>query len=51
MISVGTNLIVIDNSGAKKVKCVKILGGSLKKYGFVGDTIVVSVQTVNPLKK
>jgi large subunit ribosomal protein L14 len=51
MISVGTILKVIDNSGAKKVRCLKILGGSFKKYGIVGNIAVVSVQTVNPLKK
>jgi len=51
MISCGTSLLVIDNSGAKKVKCLKILGGSYKKYGFVGNLIVVSLQRINPLKK
>ena len=51
MISIGTELIVIDNSGAKKVICLKILGGSYKRYGFVGNLLVVSVKNVNPLKK
>ena len=51
MISVGTTLTVIDNSGARKVKCLKILGGSNIKYGYVGSEIIVSVQTINPLKK
>jgi len=51
MISCGTSLFVIDNSGAKKVKCLKILGGSYKQYGFVGNLIVVSLQRINPLKK
>jgi len=51
MISCGTNLTVIDNSGAKKVKCLKILEGSYKRYGFVGNLIVVSLQRINPLKK
>jgi len=51
MISIGTELTVIDNSGAKKVKCLKILGGSFKRYGFVGNVAVISVQLINPLKK
>jgi large subunit ribosomal protein L14 len=51
MIAVGTELRVIDNSGAKKVKCIKILGGSFKKYGFVGSLLVISVKKINPLKK
>ena len=51
MISVGTILNVIDNSGAKKVKCLKILGGTNRKIGIVGNFIIVSVQTINPLKK
>ncbi len=51
MISVGTTLSVIDNSGARKVKCLKILGGSNRKIGNVGNFIIVSVQTINPLKK
>jgi large subunit ribosomal protein L14 len=51
MILVGTVLNVIDNSGAKKVKCIKILGGFNKKIGIVGNFIIVSVQTINPLKK
>ena len=51
MVFVGTVLKVIDNSGAKKVKCLKILGSSRRKYGFVGNPMIVSVQTINPLKK
>jgi len=51
MISIGTVLQIIDNSGARKVKCLKILGGSFKKYGLVGNIMVVSVQSINPLKK
>jgi len=51
MITSGTELYIIDNSGAKKVKCLKILGGSYKKYGYVGNKIVVSVKLINPLKK
>ena len=51
MISVGTRLKSIDNSGAKSVECLKILGGKGHKDGFVGDIVIVSVKTVNPLKK
>ena len=51
MIAVGSKLRSIDNSGARIVECVKILGGKNKKNGKVGDTIIVSVKTINPLKK
>lgn len=51
MISVGTVLNVIDNSGAKKVKCLKLLGGSFIQYGFVGYIAVISIKEINPLKK
>ncbi len=43
MIQVETNLKVADNSGAKKVRCIKVLGGSKRRYASVGDVIVVSV--------
>ncbi|MEJ2103504.1 MAG: 50S ribosomal protein L14 [Ignavibacteriaceae bacterium] len=48
MIQEETNLIVADNSGAKKVKCIRVLGGSRRRYATVGDTIVVSVKTAMP---
>ena len=48
MIQEETNLIVADNSGAKKVQCIRVLGGSDRKYATVGDTIVVSVKTAIP---
>jgi len=51
MISCGTNLTVIDNSGAKKVKCLKVLGSSSTQYGFIGSVVVVSIQRINPVKK
>jgi large subunit ribosomal protein L14 len=45
-------LKVSDNSGAKEVKCIKVLGGFKKKYASVGNTIIVSVQKLrNKLKK
>jgi len=48
MIQEETNLIVADNSGAKKVRCIGVLGGSGRRYATVGDTIVVSVKTAMP---
>lgn len=51
MIQVETNLKVADNSGAKRVQCIKVLGGSRKKTGSVGDTIVVAIKECLPRKK
>lgn len=48
MIQEETNLIVADNSGAKKVRCIRVLGGSGRRYASVGDTIVVTVKTAMP---
>jgi len=48
MIQMQTNLDVADNSGARRVQCIKVLGGSKRKYAFVGDTIVVSVKEAIP---
>ena len=48
MIQMETNLDVADNSGAKQVKCVKVLGGSRKRVAGLGDVIVVSVQKAIP---
>jgi large subunit ribosomal protein L14 len=48
MIQEYTNLNVADNTGAKKVRCIRILGGSKRKYGYVGDVIVVSVRSAIP---
>jgi len=48
MIQQETNLVVADNSGAKKVKCIKVLGGTRRRYATVGDVIVVSVKTAIP---
>jgi len=44
MIQTTTVLDVADNSGAKKVACIKVLGGSKKRYATIGDVIVVSVK-------
>jgi large subunit ribosomal protein L14 len=43
-----SNLEVADNSGAKKVQCIKVLGGAKRKYASVGDVIVVSVKEAIP---
>jgi large subunit ribosomal protein L14 len=48
MIQMETTLDVADNSGAKRVQCIKVLGGSKRKYATVGDTIVVSVRDAIP---
>ena len=48
MIQMQTNLDVADNSGARRVMCIKVLGGSKRKYAHVGDTIVVSVKEAIP---
>ena len=44
MIQMQTNLDVADNSGARRVQCIKVLGGSKRRYASVGDVIVVSVK-------
>ena len=48
MIQVQTILEVADNSGARKVMCIKVLGGSKRRYAVLGDTIVVSVKESLP---
>ncbi len=48
MIQEETNLVVADNSGAKKVRCIRVLGGSNRRYASLGDVIVVSVKTAIP---
>lgn len=51
MIQMQSVLNVADNSGAKKVFCIKVLGGSKRKYASVGDIIVVSVREAMPNSK
>ncbi len=48
MIQMQTNLDVADNSGARRVQCIKVLGGSKRKTASVGDIIVVSVKEAIP---
>ena len=48
MIQMQSNLEVADNSGARKIQCIKVLGGSKRRYASVGDSIVVSVKEAIP---
>ena len=48
MIQVQTELFVADNTGAKKIECIKVLGGSKRRYASIGDTIVVTVKDAMP---
>lgn len=48
MIQQETQLKVADNTGAKRVKCIKVLKGSRRRYAYVGDVIVCSVQEADP---
>ena len=48
MIQEETNLVVADNSGAKSVRCIRVLGGSDRRYAGVGDIIVVTVKSAIP---
>jgi large subunit ribosomal protein L14 len=48
MIQMSTNLDVADNSGARRVECIKVLGGSKRKTASVGDVIVVSIKDAIP---
>ena len=51
MIQMQSNLDVADNSGAKRVQCIKVLGGSKRRTASVGDVIVVSVKEAQPRAK
>ncbi|HIC29199.1 MAG TPA: 50S ribosomal protein L14 [Rhodospirillales bacterium] len=48
MIQVETNLEVADNSGARRIQCIKVLGGSKRRYASVGDVIVVTIKEAIP---
>jgi len=50
MIQAGTNLNIADNSGAKLVRCFKVLGGSKRRYASIGDVVIVSVKAAEPRK-
>lgn len=51
MVQSGSLLNVVDNSGAKKVACIKVLGGYKKRYGRLGDLLVVSVKSMRKRKQ
>ena len=51
MIQVQTELYVADNTGAKKIECIKVLGGSKRRYASIGDVIVVAVKEAIPKGK
>ena len=48
MIQTQTRLRVADNSGAREVMCIRVMGGSARKYGSVGDVIIASVKQAQP---
>jgi large subunit ribosomal protein L14 len=48
MIQQGSKLIVADNSGAKLIKCIKVLGGTRRRYAYIGDVITASVKVSEP---
>lgn len=51
MIQMQTNLEVADNSGARRLQCIKVLGGSKRRYAGVGDIVKVTVKEANPRGK
>lgn len=51
MIQMRTILNIADNSGAKRVSCIKVLGGSKRRYAGIGDVIVVSIKEAIPTAK
>ena len=48
MIQVNTHLVVADNSGAREVMCIRVMGGSRRQYGGVGDIIIAAVKSAIP---
>ena len=51
MIQVQTNLKVADNTGAKEIQCIKVLGGSRRRYAQIGDIIVAAVKKAEPRRE
>ena len=51
MIQMQSNLFVADNSGARRIQCIKVLGGSKRRYASIGDTIVVTIKEAMPKGK
>lgn len=48
MIQLRTNLVIADNSGARKGQCIKILGGSGRRYASIGDIVVITIKEATP---
>ncbi len=51
MIQVQTEMEVADNTGAKRIECIKVLGGSKRRYASIGDIVVVSIKDAMPKGK
>ena len=51
MIQVQTEMLVADNTGAKRIECIKVLGGSKRRYASIGDLIVIAVKEAIPKGK
>ena len=51
MIQMQSNLFVADNSGARRIQCIKVLGGSKRRFASIGDVIVVSIKDAIPRAK
>jgi len=51
MIQTQSILTIVDNSGAKNVRCIKILGGFQRRYAYIGDTVVVAIQKIKSKSK
>ena len=51
MIQMQSNLFVADNSGARRVQCIKVLGGSKRRFASIGDIIVISIKDAIPRAK
>ena len=51
MIQMQSSLFVADNSGARKIQCIKVLGGSKRRFASIGDIIVVSIKDAIPRAK
>jgi large subunit ribosomal protein L14 len=51
MMQVGTNVIITDNTGAKKGRVFKVLGGSKRRYAYIGDIVVLSIKSAEPRKQ
>ncbi|MEK7158066.1 MAG: 50S ribosomal protein L14 [Patescibacteria group bacterium] len=48
MIQLQTDLMVADNTGAKRIRCIKVLRGHRRRYGYIGDVIVVAIKEARP---